>query len=248
MGHLTSRQRISLAVIAIATAAAGTMHYADAAPVVTFLVATVALAGLAWIVSFSTEAVGERLGPAATGFLQSTLGNLPEFFIVIFALSKGEIVVARNSIIGSIFANALLVLGIVLVVGRAALRGRPHALPRALAERHRDAAAARELHHRDRRAVDRLERQGQPPHQRDLGDRRVPDPGRLRGVGLRLHSRRQGPVRGTRGRPRPAGPARPRGRPAAGQRRGAAFVSDWFVPRSRPPSSSCTSPRRSPAS
>lgn len=117
MGHLTSRQRISLAVIAIATAAAGTMHYADAAPVVTFLVATVALAGLAWIVSFSTEAVGGRLGSAATGFLQSTLGNLPEFFIVIFALSSGEIVVARNSIIGSIFANALLVLGIVLVVG-----------------------------------------------------------------------------------------------------------------------------------
>ena len=49
--------------------------------------------------------------------LQSTLGNLPEFFIVIFALSAGELVVAQTSILGSIFANALLVLGLVIVVG-----------------------------------------------------------------------------------------------------------------------------------
>jgi len=49
--------------------------------------------------------------------LQSTLGNLPEFFIVLFALSAGELVVARTSILGSIFANALLVLGVVLLAG-----------------------------------------------------------------------------------------------------------------------------------
>ena len=52
-----------------------------------------------------------------TGVLQSTLGNLPEFFIVVFALSAGEVVVAQTSIIGSIFANALLVLGVVIVAG-----------------------------------------------------------------------------------------------------------------------------------
>jgi Ca2+:H+ antiporter len=114
---LTPSQLGALAVIAAATAAAGVMNYAGASPTPTFLVATVALAGLAWIVSFSTEAVGERLGPAVTGVLQTTLGNLPELFIVLFALDKGELVVARNSIIGSIFANALLVLGLVLIIG-----------------------------------------------------------------------------------------------------------------------------------
>jgi Ca2+:H+ antiporter len=93
------------------------LNYAHATALVAFGVATVALAGLAWIVSFSTEQVGERFGPAATGVLQSTLGNLPEFFVVIFALSKGEIVVAQTSIIGSIFANALLVLGITIIAG-----------------------------------------------------------------------------------------------------------------------------------
>ena len=69
------------------------------------------------MISFTTEQVGEHFGPAVTGVLQSTLGNLPEFFVVIFALSAGEVVVAQFSIIGSIFANALLVLGFVIVVG-----------------------------------------------------------------------------------------------------------------------------------
>lgn len=99
------------------TAAAGAAHFAGAPSVLAFVIATAALAGLAWVVSFATEQVGERFGPAVTGVLQSTLGNLPEFFIVVFALSAGEVVVAQTSIIGSIFANALLVLGGVLVAG-----------------------------------------------------------------------------------------------------------------------------------
>src|SRR5436853_3112642 len=106
-----------IALIAGATIAAAVAHYAGAPSLLTFTIATAALAGLAWIVSFSTEQVGERFGPAATGLLQSTLGNLPELFVVIFALRSGETVVAQTSIIGSIFANALLVLGAVIVVG-----------------------------------------------------------------------------------------------------------------------------------
>ena len=99
------------------TAATAVAHFAGVSAVLTFSLATVALAGLAWIVSFSTEQVGQRYGPAVTGVLQSTLGNLPEFFIVIFALAAGNLVVARASILGSIFANALLVLGIVILAG-----------------------------------------------------------------------------------------------------------------------------------
>jgi Ca2+:H+ antiporter len=114
---LTPRERTYLAVIAIATVGAAVAHYAHGAALLAFAVAAVALAGLAWLVSFGTEQVGARFGPAVTGFLQSTLGNLPEFFIVIFALSAGETVVAQTSLIGSLFANALLVLGIVIVVG-----------------------------------------------------------------------------------------------------------------------------------
>jgi Ca2+:H+ antiporter len=55
--------------------------------------------------------------------LQSTLGNLPELFVVLFALSAGELVVAQYSILGSLFANALLVLGLVILAGARAAGG-----------------------------------------------------------------------------------------------------------------------------
>jgi Ca2+:H+ antiporter len=82
---------ILAAVMALAVLA-GALHFADADPVVVFVVAAVALGGLAWAISIATESVGERYGPAVTGALQSTLGNLPELFIVLFALAAGEIV------------------------------------------------------------------------------------------------------------------------------------------------------------
>jgi Ca2+:H+ antiporter len=104
-------------LVAGVTFATGIAHFAEAPSLLTFGIATLALAGLAWIVAFATEQVGQRFGPAVTGLLQSTLGNLPEFFIVVFALSAGEVVVARASILGSIFANALFVLGLVIVAG-----------------------------------------------------------------------------------------------------------------------------------
>jgi Ca2+:H+ antiporter len=130
MGALTLRQRVILGLVAAMTAVAAVLHYSDASPTATFIVAALALAGLAWIVSFATEQLGQRFGPAVTGFMQSTLGNLPEFFIVIFALSAGETVVAKTSLIGSLFANALLVLGIVIVVGARAGGGLMRFSPR----------------------------------------------------------------------------------------------------------------------
>ena len=117
MAGLTTRERALLGLITVLAVLAGVANYSVWSPVPRFAVATVALAGLAWVVSFATEQLGERFGPAVTGMLQSTLGNLPELFVVIFALQKGELVVAQTAIIGSIFANALLVLGLVIVVG-----------------------------------------------------------------------------------------------------------------------------------
>ena len=107
-----------LAVIAAVTVLAGVTRYASGiSRVVAFVLAALALAGMAWIVALATEQVGERLGPAATGLMQSTVGNLPEFFVVIFALQAGEQVVAETAILGSILVNALLVLGLVIIAG-----------------------------------------------------------------------------------------------------------------------------------
>ncbi len=117
MSGLTPFERVALVLIAALTALAGLADYTSWAAVPRFLLATLALAGLAWVVSFTTEQLGERFGPGVTGMLQSTLGNLPELFVVIFALQKGELIVAQTAIVGSILANALLVLGLVIVVG-----------------------------------------------------------------------------------------------------------------------------------
>jgi Ca2+:H+ antiporter len=117
---LSRGDRAMLAAIALATVLAGVLRYAHGvSQVLAFVLAALSLAGLAWIVSFATDQIGRRFGPAITGFLQSTLGNLPEFFVVIFALNAGQRVVAETAILGSILVNALLVLGLVIIAGAA---------------------------------------------------------------------------------------------------------------------------------
>jgi Ca2+:H+ antiporter len=110
-------ERVAVATIVALGGLAALAHFDHWTAVAAFVAATVALAGMAWVVSFATEEVGERLGPAATGLLQATVGNLPELFVVLFALHAGEEVVAQSAIVGSLFANALLVLGVVVLVG-----------------------------------------------------------------------------------------------------------------------------------
>jgi Ca2+:H+ antiporter len=117
MAGMTTSERLVLLAVAVLTALAGVANYQAWPAIPRFALATLALAGLAWVVSVATEQLGERSGPGITGMLQATLGNLPELFVVIFALQKGELVVAQTAIIGSIFANALLVLGLVIVIG-----------------------------------------------------------------------------------------------------------------------------------
>ena len=115
---LTRAERVLLALVAALVAGAGVARYASGVShVLAFVLATVALAGVAWVVSLATEQIGEHLGPAPTGVLQSTVGNLPEFFVVIFALKAHQLVVAQTAIVGSILVNALLVLGLVIVAG-----------------------------------------------------------------------------------------------------------------------------------
>jgi Ca2+:H+ antiporter len=106
-----------VAVLTVTVAAGLTRYLHGVSHTASFVVAAVALAGLAWLVSFSTEQVGARLGAPVTGALQATVGNLPEFFVVLFALQAGELVVAQTAILGSILVNALLVLGLTIVAG-----------------------------------------------------------------------------------------------------------------------------------
>ncbi len=117
MQTLSRTERIILGLTLAATALAGGLTYAGSSAVLVFLASAVALALLAYVVSAATEQLGGRLGPGATGVLQSALGNLPELFIGIFALRAGLVTVVQATIVGSILGNLLLVLGLAFLVG-----------------------------------------------------------------------------------------------------------------------------------
>ncbi len=113
----TRRTWIVVIVAAIASVAAGLLETALGAGVPVFAISAVALGGLAGTVGEGTDQLGRRLGPGATGVLQSALGNLPELFIGFFALREGLVDVVKAALVGSILSNSLLVLGIAFLLG-----------------------------------------------------------------------------------------------------------------------------------
>jgi Ca2+:H+ antiporter len=84
---------------------------------VRFVFAVVALTGGAIAVGESVERLSQRLSPAATGVVQSVLGNLPELFLAIFALQAGLVEVVAAALVGSVLGNALFVLGLATLLG-----------------------------------------------------------------------------------------------------------------------------------
>jgi Ca2+:H+ antiporter len=115
--YFETRTRIIALVAVGASVAAFLLRVAGAAGVPTFVASAIGLAGLAALVGEGTGQLAHRLGPKATGVLQSALGNLPEFFIGIFALRAGLLDVVRAALVGSILANTLLVLGLAFLAG-----------------------------------------------------------------------------------------------------------------------------------
>jgi Ca2+:H+ antiporter len=82
-----------------------------------FVVAALALVGLAWVLGQATESLGHHAGPRIGGILNATFGNAAELIITIFALAAGLTTVVKASIIGSIIGNVLLVLGASILLG-----------------------------------------------------------------------------------------------------------------------------------
>lgn len=114
---MESKEKIAVVLALAATVGAGVLRHFDANVVLTFGVTALALALLALIVGDATEQLGSRMGPGATGILQSALGNLPELFVCIFALRAGLTDVVKAALVGSILGNSLLVFGLALFLG-----------------------------------------------------------------------------------------------------------------------------------
>ncbi|KAJ3562053.1 hypothetical protein NPX13_g8710 [Xylaria arbuscula] len=79
-------------------------------PGATFGINAVAIIPLAALLSYATESVARKLGDTIGALLNVTFGNAVELIIFI-ALVKGEIRVVQASLLGSILANLLLILG-----------------------------------------------------------------------------------------------------------------------------------------
>ena len=114
---MDKKEKIITAVSIAVTAIAGILHFTNANAVLGFVVTAAALAFLAVMVGDATEQLGSRMGPGATGILQSALGNLPELFVCVFALRAGLDKVVQAALIGSILGNSVLVFGLALFFG-----------------------------------------------------------------------------------------------------------------------------------
>ena len=116
-GLLSRNEWLTVGGALVLSIVAGLLTAFHVNAVITFVISGGALAILAALVGLATNQVGSRLGPGATGVLQSALGNLPELFVGFFALRAGLIPVIQAALVGSILGNSLFVLGLAFFVG-----------------------------------------------------------------------------------------------------------------------------------
>ncbi|WP_424952907.1 calcium/proton exchanger [Deinococcus sp.] len=88
-----------------------------APPLWVFAAATIAIIPLADWLRKATEQVAARAGQTIGGLLNVTFGNLAELIIAIFVLLGGNVAVVKAQITGSIIGNALLGLGLAILIG-----------------------------------------------------------------------------------------------------------------------------------
>jgi Ca2+:H+ antiporter len=72
-----TRGRAVAAAAVVLTIAAGILVVVDVPAVAIAVTSGLALGLVAWAIALGTDALRERFGPATTGVVQSTLGNLP---------------------------------------------------------------------------------------------------------------------------------------------------------------------------
>jgi Ca2+/H+ antiporter len=86
-------------------------------PAIIFAMNAVAIIPLAGLLSHATESVASRLGDTIGALINVTFGNAVELIIFIIALVKNEIRIVQASLLGSILANLLLIMGMAFLCG-----------------------------------------------------------------------------------------------------------------------------------
>ncbi len=107
--------RLALLVPATAVVVLDWFDAADAN--VLFVLATLTLIPIAWLIGEATDQAAQHTGSGIGGFLNASFGNAPELIIALVAISHGLPEVVRASLVGSVVGNLLLVLGFALLAG-----------------------------------------------------------------------------------------------------------------------------------
>jgi Ca2+:H+ antiporter len=92
-------------------------YVVHASPMWVFITSVLAIVPLAEWIRKSTEHLAERLGSAIGGLLNVTFGNMAELILALFVLWDGHQQIVKAQITGAIIGNALLGLGLSIVVG-----------------------------------------------------------------------------------------------------------------------------------
>lgn len=86
-------------------------------PVIVFSMNAIAIIPLAGLLAHATEVVAARVGDALGALLNVSFGNAVELILFIILLASGQIEVVQASLLGSILANLLLILGMAFLLG-----------------------------------------------------------------------------------------------------------------------------------
>ena len=84
---------------------------------VIFIVCAIGIVPLAKLLGDATEEIAMYCGPKVGGFLNATMGNVPELLISSFAVKAGLFQLAVASLVGSVLGNILLVMGMSIILG-----------------------------------------------------------------------------------------------------------------------------------
>lgn len=84
---------------------------------VVFTINCIAVVPLAGLLGYATESVALKMGDAPGALINVTFGNAVELIIFIIALTKDQIRIVQASLLGSILANLLLILGMGFFLG-----------------------------------------------------------------------------------------------------------------------------------
>lgn len=86
-------------------------------PEIVFSMNAIAIIPLAGLLAHATEVVASRVGDALGALLNVSFGNAVELILFIILLASGQIEVVQASLLGSILANLLLILGMAFLLG-----------------------------------------------------------------------------------------------------------------------------------